>query len=225
VEGPTTPALEIEKKRLETERTFGNYLFMARNASRRDEIIDHATRRATELGLEGLSIGQLAKDLELSKSGLLSHFSTKERLQLDVLDHMAQRFEDIVVRPALRQGRGEPRLRAFFEGWLAWQVRNPFGSSCLFAAASSELDDRDGPLRDKLAAHQQDLAELIMNIVRSGMKDGHFRADTEPELVAFQLKGLILALHHSRGILRNEGALTQAQRLFERSLESILTSH
>ena len=97
---------------------------------------------ATQTGLEGLSMGSLAKEVKLSKSGLFSHFQSKEQLQLDVLETAVGRFIATVVAPALRERRGEPRVRALFDRWLDWEDASFLPGGCPFVALASELDDR-----------------------------------------------------------------------------------
>jgi AcrR family transcriptional regulator len=189
--------------------------------SRRDEILDHATRRATKLGLEALSIGQLAKDLEMSKSGLFSHFVSKEGLQLCVLENTAERFTREAIRPALKAPRGEPRLQAFFDLWLTWFIDNPFGWGCLFAAAASEVDDRTGPLRDQVAGYQKGLGELVANITKTGITEGHFRPDVDPEQVVYDLKGIMLAYQHGARLLHDPKSEDRARYAFARVLDQI----
>src|SRR3954470_4749744 len=121
---------------------------MRKGEATRQAILDHAAAQASRIGLRGLSIGQLAEELALSKSGLFAHFQSKEALQVQVLEHAAANFVDRVVRPALAAPRGIPRLRALFEGWLAWGDSQ--ASGCIFVAAAAELDDQPGPARDRL---------------------------------------------------------------------------
>lgn len=92
---------------------------MSKGERTRAAILDRATGLASQVGLTGLTIGALAEALKLSKSGLFAHFQSKEALQIDVLEHAARRFSDLVVRPALQKPRGEPRMRALFEHWIA----------------------------------------------------------------------------------------------------------
>src|SRR5882724_10218835 len=105
-------------------------------------ILDRAGLLATEVGLEGLTIGGLALDLDMSKSGLFAHFRSKEELQMQIIERQQERFMESVVRPVLSTPGGEPRVRALFEHWLAWRASQPGG--CFFTAASFELDDRPG---------------------------------------------------------------------------------
>src|SRR5262245_46047208 len=117
----------------------------ARGDSTRIEILERATTLARSLGLRGVTIGHLAADLKLSKSGLFAHFGSREALEIAILDHAAERFVDDVIRPALAEPRGAPRLGAAFERWLAWSETS---GGCLFVAAVTEYDDCPGPVRD-----------------------------------------------------------------------------
>src|SRR6266550_690916 len=110
-----------------------------KGATTRQAVLERATQLASRVGLGGLTIGTLADELELSKSGLFGHFRSKEALQIQVLDHAAARFVESVVRPALHEPRGEPRMRALFERWLDWGRSSPMPGGCLFVAAATEL--------------------------------------------------------------------------------------
>lgn len=188
---------------------------MGRGEQTRQTILDHATGLASQLGLGGMTIGRLADDLELSKSGLFAHFRSKEALQLDVLQHAEERFTEVVIRPALKAPRGEPRVRALFEGWLGWAQASPLPGGCLFVAAATELDDRPGPLRDRLVRSQRDWLEVIANVFRTGVNEGHFRRDADPEQFAHDLHGVMLAFHHATRLMRDPQAGDRAQRGFE----------
>ena len=119
-----------------------------RGTRTREAILARAVAVASEQGLEGLSIGALADDLGMSKSGLFAHFRSKEGLQIAILEMAGARMVDEVVRPALAAPRGEPRVRALFDRWLAWEQSPSLPGGCPFMAASFELDDRPGPVRD-----------------------------------------------------------------------------
>ena len=122
----------------------------------RAAILDHALAAASERGLEGLSIGGLAKEAGLSKSGLFAHFSSKENLQIQVLETAVHRFVETVISPALRERRGIPRIRALFDNWLGWDRDAGLPGGCIFISTANELDDRPGPVRDRLVAYQRD---------------------------------------------------------------------
>jgi AcrR family transcriptional regulator len=179
-------------------------------------ILNDALALAGEVGLEGLSIGSLAGRLGLSKSGLFAHFGSKEDLQLATLRHTQERFEQTVFRPALAVARGLPRLRALFENWLAWIARTERPGGCVILAASVEYDDRPGLVRDALVAGQRELRGALAKAVRIAIQAGHLRADTDPWQVVFELMGIVLAVHHDRGLLDDPRALDRARTAFER---------
>lgn len=185
---------------------------MRKGRRTRAAILDHATRRASAVGLNALSIGMLAEDLALSKSGLFAHFGSKEALEREVLDHAAEQFVERVVRPALRQSRGVARLRALFEGWLAWDLA-PGG--CVFAQAAAELDDQPGPVRDRLVELQRAWMGVMVTSARKAVDAGAIRPDVEPEQFAQDLHGVMLAFHHAWRLLGDPQAEPRARRAFE----------
>ncbi|MES2642187.1 MAG: TetR/AcrR family transcriptional regulator [Myxococcota bacterium] len=182
----------------------------------RHAILAHATTLATTVGLDGLSIGQLATDLRLSKSGLFSHFQSKEALQLAVVETASDRFTELVVRPGLKAPRGEPRVRALMERWFAWGVAGNTAGGCFFVAASTELDDRHGVVRDAVVQRQRDWIELLANAIRAAVVEGHLRADTDPEQLAFELWGVALSYHHYARLLSVPDAATRAHAAVDR---------
>lgn len=188
---------------------------MSKGEATRQVILDLAYTRARAGGLESLTIGTLAAELHLSKSGLFAHFGSKEALQLAVLDHAVALFVDNVVRPGLRAPRGEPRLRALFDNWTAWGLNHDSIGGCLFVAAAIELDDRPGPVRDRLVASQQDWLDTLASAVRAAIREGHFRADVDPEQFAFDLYGVLLSSHHARRLMGDPAAFDRARRAFE----------
>jgi AcrR family transcriptional regulator len=184
----------------------------------RGAILDEAVRVASEVGLEGLTIGQLAERLELSKSGLFAHFASKEGLQVQTLERAAERFAEVVVRPALAAPAGEPRVQALFDRWLEWprRVRQPGG--CIFVAAAAELDDRPGPARDRLVELQREWLATISRAARRAQEVGHFRRDLDPDQFAFELLGAMLTYHEHARLLRDPRALDRVRAAFERLL-------
>jgi AcrR family transcriptional regulator len=188
---------------------------LSRGAATRQTILQHAAGLASQLGLEGLSIGRLAEDLRLSKSGLFAHFQSKEALQLQVLDFAAARFVDTVVKPTLAAPRGEPRVRAAFERWLEWPRKSDLPGGCFFVAASIELDDRPGPVREKLVRLQRDWLDTLAGIVRTAIAEGDFREDVDPEQFAHELYGVMLVGHHAARLLRDPQAGARTRAAFD----------
>ena len=194
---------------------------MRKGEKTRGTILDGALKLASELGLEGLTLGRLANELDLSKSGLFAHFASKENLQVQTLERAAERFTDVVVRPALAEPAGEKRLRALFERWLEWPKRVPQPGGCIFVAAASELDDRPGAARDRLVELQRDWRVTVTRVVRRGQEVGAFRRDVDPEQVAFEIQGIGLGRHFAARLLRDPRAGERAWAAFERLVADI----
>jgi AcrR family transcriptional regulator len=183
----------------------------------RQAILSRAFELATKVGVTGLTIGRLAEDLGLSKSGLFAHFGSKEALEVAVVEEAARQFVQDVMVPALREPRGEPRVRALFERWLRWGQR-PGG--CFFVGASAELDDRPGPQRDALVRACKDWIDELAKAVRIAIREGHFRSDVDPEQLAFEIYGAMLAAHTFFHFLREPAALERTRAAFERLIAS-----
>jgi AcrR family transcriptional regulator len=192
---------------------------MNKGMETRQAVLEEAAREASRVGLGGLTIGSLAASTQLSKSGLFAHFQSKESLQLQLLDHTRARFVELVVRPALAARRGEPRVRELFRRWLAWDA-DALPGGCLFVAASAELDDQPGPVRDRLAQDQRDWMDTIAQVFRTGVAEGHFRPDADPEQFAYDLYGVMLAFHHASRLLADPAAATRATSAFEALLHA-----
>jgi AcrR family transcriptional regulator len=188
---------------------------IGRGEATRQAILERAAGLASTVGLEGVTIGRLAEELELSKSGLFAHFQSKEALQVQTLQFAARLFVDHVIRPALKAPRGLPRLRELFEGWMGWAKASPLPGGCLFVQAASELDDREGPVREELVRQQRDWLELIANVARTALGEGHFGPRADPEQVAYDMNGIMLAYHHAARLLRDPEAESRARRAFD----------
>lgn len=189
---------------------------MTKGAETREAVLDTASRLARTVGLGGLTIGTLAASADLSKSGLYAHFRSKESLQIQILEHTRKRFVVEVLAPSLATPRGEPRVRALFENWLAWDGKE---GGCLFVAASSELDDQPGPVRDELVRYQQDWLDSLAEVFRTALSEGHFRPDADPEQFAFETDGIMLSHHMSSRLLGDEQSAAKARRAFEGLLD------
>lgn len=193
---------------------------MSKGAETRRAILDEALALSSTVGLENLTIGTLAKTVGMSKSGLFAHFSSKEALQIHVIEEAADRFVTFVVAPALRERRGEPRVRALFERWLDWN-RAPFlPGGCPFVAAAAEMDDRPGPVRDRLVGAFRDWLDVLATAARTAVDQGHFRADLDVEQFAFEHHALDLGYHLYSRLLDDPMAEARVRASFERLLKS-----
>jgi AcrR family transcriptional regulator len=180
-------------------------------------ILDEAGRLARRVGLAGLTIGSLATQTGMSKSGLFAHFGSKESLQIQVLEHSSERFVDDVIRPALKAPRGIPRVRDLFERWLEWDSAD---GGCPLVAATFELDDQPGPVREHLVRIQRDWADTLATVFTSGIGEGHFRPDTDPRQFAQDILGVMLSYHMSSRLLSDRSAADRARH----ALDVLLTN-
>lgn len=188
-----------------------------KGAATREMIIERAYAIACRHGLEGLSIGELATAAGMSKSGVFAHFGSREDLQLTVLDWTAQRFGEVVVMPALRLPRGLQRLRAIMSNWFDWVRNNPDG--CVMLGAAGEYDGRPGPLRDCVVAWLAEWRLQVAKAIRMCVDSGELSADTDPELMSFELFAITEGLHHAR-LYDPQHAQALARRAFERVLKT-----
>ena len=190
----------------------------SKGSATRELIVDCAYGIARHNGLEGLSIGELAHAVGMSKSGVFAHFGSREDLQLSVLESAAQRFADAVMRPALAQPRGLPRLRAIASGWFDWVLSNQEG--CVIMSAAREYDGRPGLMRDRTVDWLAQLNALLTKAVGHCIESGELSADTDPELLAFELAALADGLQNS--CLRDP---VRADALARRSFERLIRSY
>jgi AcrR family transcriptional regulator len=180
----------------------------------RAAILDEALSIARKLGLEGLTIGSLADATGMSKSGLFAHFGSREDLQLAVLEHAAQRYGEQVLMPALKIERGLPRLQAIFERWLDWSIASGLPGGCIMISAANEYDDRPGPIRDAVIANQRRGGALCEKAVRLAVEERHLKPGTDPEQIAFEMLGIVLASHNHRRLLGNKETRKRALTAF-----------
>ncbi len=187
-------------------------MLMRKGEATRAAILDRATDLARSAGVEGLSIGRLAAEMSLSKSGLFAHFGSKEALQVAVIEHAREQFVARVIAPGLKAPRGEVRLRALFDKWVAWGSE-PGG--CIFMALSAELDDRPGPARDALASALRDLMDVLATTTRVAIDEKQFRADVDPQQVAFEIYGVMAAGHAAARLVGDPKAGSRTRRAFD----------
>jgi len=155
-------------------------------------ILDTAVRLATVEGLDGLSIGSLARATKLSKSGVYAHFDSKAALQLATVDNARTLFIDVVVVPVLEQ-EGLERLQALCESFLTYVEKKTLPGGCFFAAAAAELGGRPGPLRERVAANQKDWIALLTAAADEAVVRGELRDETDVATLVFELNALVIA--------------------------------
>lgn len=183
----------------------------------RESILNDAVALASQVGLEGLSIGSLALRTSMSKSGLFAHFGSKEELQRATLARAEQLFRERVFDPAMAKPPGLIRLQSLMDHWLAYMDGcNESPGGCLLVGAAMEYDDRPGPMRNVVAEGQRELRGAIAKAVRMAIDAHELRADVDPWQFTFELYSIVLAAHHERRLLDDRRSNERAHRAFDR---------
>lgn len=178
----------------------------------RASILDRAVDLASVEGLEGLTIGRLAAELRMSKSGLFAHFGSKQELQLATVAAAAERFKGKVIDPALEFPDGAPRLRAMAERYL--DQLEDYSGGCFWAATSAEYDDRPGPVRDAIAAALDAwLGELERQARIAGVE--------QPKRFAFELYALVMGTNSRYRLSGDRQIFAYAREAIERLLAEL----
>jgi AcrR family transcriptional regulator len=187
----------------------------SKGGTTRDRLLAVGLDAISVEGLSGITLGGLASAANMSKSGLFAHFASKERLQLDLLDAMAQAANVHVVAPALAAPEGLPRLSALVENWLGWSTRAGLRGGCPIAAALFELDDLDGEVREKVVAMESQWRMLLRSLVNEAVMHRHINADVDAEQFVWELCGIYLSHHASSRLVRDAKAMKRARVAFE----------
>jgi AcrR family transcriptional regulator len=187
----------------------------------RQSILDRAVDLASLEGLEGLTIGRLADDLGMSKSGLFAHFGSKEELQLATIQAAGERFVGEVLRPALGEPRGYPRLLAICHGWIEYIRSGVFPGGCFFAAASFEFDGRPGLVRDAIVKAMDEWIGALERAIVLSQQEGHIDPAVDPGQLAFELNSLFFGANFANQLRQDTRALEHATRAIESRLEGV----
>jgi AcrR family transcriptional regulator len=181
----------------------------------RESILETAVQLASVEGLDGITIGRLATELGMSKSGLFAHFGSKEELQLATIDTAREIFVETIITPARQAERGLPRLEALMENWLGYMRREVFKGGCFFDAVRGEYNSRPpGPVRDAVWNDFAGWSTILVNRVKSAQAQGHLDPDADPEQVAYELDAL-------GGAANTRFQLDRDEAWFERAREAI----
>lgn len=187
----------------------------------RREILHTAVDIASAEGLEGLTIGRLAKDLNMSKSGLFAHFGAKEDLQLATVETARDIFIKEIIDPTADVEPGMDRLRALLEAWLSYVERSVFRGGCFFAAASLEFDSREGPVRALIAALTKAWVDMLIEAFNQAQEKGQIGPSAEAEQVVFELHALVQEANWAHHLLHDEKAFDRARTGITNRLNSL----
>jgi AcrR family transcriptional regulator len=195
----------------------------ADGARTREAIVREAVSLATLDGLEGLSIGNLATALDMSKSGLYAHFGSKQELQLATVGEAGRVFDAEVIEPALAAEPGLAQLVAVCDAFFDHLMRRTFPGGCFFAGAVLEMGTRPGAVREAIAAFQDAFTSLIRDFVVTALEQHELPADEDADALTFEISGIILAAN-SNFVLRQDPAVLEVARTVVRRRLGITTA-
>ncbi len=166
---------------------------LLKGAQTRSAILSRAADIASAEGLEGLSIGRLATELRISKSGVFTHFGSKEELQLATVRKAVELYREHVIQPALDVPPGLGRVRALLAAWQRYQREPVFPGGCFFHSTMAEFDARPGRVRDAIATSQRDWRGFLERCLREARELGEIDAAADIAQLAFELDAVCRA--------------------------------
>ena len=195
-----------------------------KGARTRESILHVAVNLASLEGLQGLTIGRLAEELKMSKSGLFAHFGSKEDLQLATVEMARQIFVEYVIHPALAEPEGVPRLWALCDRWVDHVESRVFAGGCFFTAASFEFDSRSGPVRDRIVDAMRTWLGILSEAVDRAQKCGHFKSGINADQLAFEIYSLAIGSHWVHGLFGDRKAFSNVRTMILSRLRGLATS-
>lgn len=191
----------------------GTVLYRAAKAARtRQEILVVAADIASAEGLEGLSIGRLAGELKMSKTGIFAHFGSKEALQIATVNWAKDVFLECVVKPAFAKPRGVKRLKAMLTNWLNYVEHSVFRGGCFFSATSLEYDSRPGRVHDDVAALTKSWMDALRNEIAHAKAQKEIALGTIPAQLAFELHAFVQEANWAYKLFGDKSAFSRARR-------------
>jgi AcrR family transcriptional regulator len=190
----------------------------------RQAILETAARLATEEGLASLSIGRLAEETGMSKSGLFAHFGSKEELQIATVEHAASVVVAEVITPAREAPRGLARVWALCDRKLDYLERQVFPGGCFFASTSVEFSRRPGPVRDRIEAMLRSWRSYIQHAIEQAQETGELDPSISSASVAFQIDAFAEAANSQYQLFRDPSVFAEARRAIKDRLDSLRPS-
>jgi len=188
-------------------------------ASTRERILDQGLALMSQAGIEGVTLGVLADQVGMSKSGLFAHFRSKEEVQIRLLEYSGVVEAARIIEPSMKEPAGLPRLNALVRNWLGWAPRAGLPGGCPVAAGLFEFDDMEGPVRDKILEMEAQWRGLLIQTVADARSLGHLRRDLDAAQFVWELCGIYLSHHAAQRFLKSPDADRRAQTAFAALLE------
>lgn len=189
----------------------------------RQAILSRAVQIASKEGLEKLTIGRLAKDLNMSKSGLFSHFGSKESLQISTIEMASDIFRNGIVRPASKTPKGLKRLWALCECFTAYTQQEVFAGGCFFATVSSEYKSTPGLIRDLIALRTRDWLSFLAANVKNAQDKDELIQDIHPYQLACELQSLLMGNNFYYQLFEEEDLIASGLESIRRHLLQLTT--
>jgi AcrR family transcriptional regulator len=181
----------------------------------RDRILDAGLDLLSISGFAGVTIGGLAGQVGISKSGLFAHFKSKEDIDIALLGQMFEVAQENIVVPAMRAQLGLSRLTAVVENWFGWSTKAGLIGGCPDAAGMFELDDVEGPVREKLFEIEKQWNQTLKQFIAESIATGELRKDLDVDQFVWELMGFYLSHHASRRFMRSRDANMRAKRALQ----------
>lgn len=188
---------------------------MGNAASTRERILDQGLALMSQAGLEGVTLGVLADQVGMSKSGLFAHFRSKEEVQISLLEHTAEVGAARIIAPSMKKPEGLPRLKALVKNWFGWAPRAGLPGGCPVAAGLFEFDDVEGPVRNKILEMEAQWRGLLTKTVQEARSLGQLRKDLDVDQFVWELCGIYLSHHAAQRFLKSPDADRRAQTAFQ----------
>jgi AcrR family transcriptional regulator len=169
----------------------------------------------SQAGLDGVTLGVLADQVGMSKSGLFAHFRSKEEVQISLLEHTAEVGAAYIIAPSMNEPEGLARLKALVGNWIGWAPRAGLPGGCPVAAGLFEFDDVEGPVRDKLLEMEAQWRGLLTKLVLDAISMGHLRRGLDADQFVWELSGIYLSHHAAQRFLKSADADRRAALAFE----------
>ena len=195
---------------------------MSKGFKTKEIILKAGLEITSQFGLESLSIGELAKSVGMSKSGLFSHFKSKETLQIMVLDYASENFIQRVVMPSIKKDRGLPRLKEMMKLWRSWSEHELAGG-CPFISAIVEYDDRPGKIHDHLKMIQGQMISTFERAIKISIEEGHLGSKTDAKQFAYSLYSNMIGFHVYNRLLDDKNSVDYFKVNLDRLIEYSIT--
>ena len=192
---------------------------MDKQSATRERILQQGVALMSQEGLAGVTLGQLAERVGMSKSGVFAHFRSKEEVQIGLLEYTARLAAQTVVEPSMQEPEGLPRLQTVVRNWFGWAERAGLPGGCPIAAGQFEVDDIEGPVRDKLIELEGAWEDMLAQMVRQCVRLEHLSADLDVDQFVWELCGIYLNHHVTVRFLCRTDADARAETAFHALVE------